>query len=68
MSICSVHRKRDKNCPACNASPRDLFPDWDQMVKEAKRAGIYKCECRFKYYKTTNNCPLCGRVRKSIPL
>ncbi len=65
--ICSKHHPdigivegiNDK-CKLCHVTPHDLFPDWDQKVAEAEAAGEVKCfVCGFKYFATTNNCPLC---------
>lgn len=72
MSICSKHLMYDEHCNLCNAHPRDMtrhdgtkmFPDWDKKVAEAKTAGLVTCgdpECKFEFYLTTPDCPLCGK-------
>lgn len=61
--ICSRHQKRQPDCRLCNTHPRDVFPDWDKKVAEAKAAGEHTCVCGFKYYKTIDFCPLCGKER-----
>lgn len=60
--ICSAHRHNDPTCAACQAHPRDIFSNWDEMVEEAKVAGLFKCVCGFDYYLTTDRCPLCNRI------
>lgn len=48
-------------CPACHATPKDLFPDWDQKCAEADAAGLTRCpKCGFEHYLTSDECPLCG--------
>jgi hypothetical protein len=59
--ICSAHQHYEPSCRLCNATPHDLFPDWDEKVAEAVLAGERVCPfCRFEYYKTTDMCPSCG--------
>ncbi len=63
MSICSIHRKYNKDCKACNTHPRDLFPegDWEEMTARAEAAGTTNCKaCGFEYYLTIDYCPLCS--------
>lgn len=64
MSICSAHQEPVEGCPACAATPRDLFPDWDDKLEESERAGLVVCkddECRFVFYAVTDCCPACGK-------
>lgn len=64
MSMCSRHQTYVEDCDLCQPHPRDLFPDWDKKVAEAKAAGEIACtKCDFKYYRTTDSCPLCGAKR-----
>ena len=59
--ICSRHQGNDPDCAACQAEPRDLFPDWDEKLAEAEAAGRIHCpECGYEFYLTTRDCPLCG--------
>ena len=60
--ICSAHQDNDPNCATCQATMKDLFPDWDKKVAEAIKAGRFQCICNFVYYLTTASCPLCSRV------
>lgn len=63
--ICSAHQGYEPNCRLCNLTPRDLFPDWDEKLAEAKAAGEHTCEgCGFVYYKTAEFCPLCEKYRE----
>lgn len=65
--LCSAHQSRVASCRLCNASPRDLFPDWDQKLAKAKAAGEHKCSaCGFVYYKTTFTCPGCSETRPAV--
>lgn len=60
--LCSKHWNfKDPDCALCSATPADIFPDWEQKVKQAEEAGTYKCSCGFTYYLTSNSCPLCGK-------
>jgi hypothetical protein len=60
MSICSAHRERRSDCRLCNADARDLIPNYDELKKEAEKAGLVIChECEFEYYLTVKSCPLC---------
>ena len=62
MSVCSIHQTPVADCPGCQDSPQDIFPDWDEKVREAEEAGTTDCEhCEFTYYKTTTSCPRCGK-------
>ena len=62
-SICGVHRKKKKGCIACETTVEDI-PWWKDKLKEAQEAGIEECKgCGFKYYRTTNTCPKCGKER-----
>lgn len=64
--ICSMHQRFDPSCKLCNTDVRDLLPDYDRKMAEAKAAGTHVCEeCEFHYYKTVDLCPLCGTSRKS---
>jgi rubrerythrin len=59
-NMCSVHQGYDADCVLCNTHPRDVFPDWDRKLAEAKRSGVHKCtRCGFEYYRTADDCPLC---------
>jgi uncharacterized OB-fold protein len=60
-SICSLHRDNNPDCPMCQASPTDLFPDYHEKLAEAEAAGRYTCRCGFVYYRTVDYCPLCSR-------
>jgi rubrerythrin len=67
MSICSAHKVLDPNCKLCQSTPEDLFGKdvWNRMKAEAEVAGEHRClKCGFLFYKTTNNCPLCGKSRE----
>ena len=44
MSVCSIHQTPVADCPGCQASPQDIFPDWDEKVREAEEAGTTDCE------------------------
>jgi hypothetical protein len=58
--ICSIHQKVDPSCKLCSAHPRDLFPDWDKKIEQAKAAGTTKCcRCGFEYFLTLASCPKC---------
>ncbi len=60
MSICSKHQKYDKDCKLCNTDIRELLPDFDKKLAEAKAAGEHTCEkCGFVYYLTVDYCPSC---------
>lgn len=61
--ICSAHWGSSvKGCVACNSSPRDLFPDWDEKLAEAEAAGTHKCTgCGFVFYRTVDVCPKCDQ-------
>lgn len=68
-NMCSRHQGHVKDCELCNTHPRDalrddvekMFPDWDEKVREAEKAGLTTCkECSFEYYLTINFCPFCG--------
>jgi hypothetical protein len=64
--ICSKHRDLEPSCQLCKADVRDLVPDYARLVDEAERAGTRVCafgSCRFVFYRTTNCCPLCGRIQ-----
>jgi hypothetical protein len=61
--ICSLHQGYELTCRLCNTDIREVFPDYDQKVAEAKAAGTHVCECGFEYYKTTDTCPLCSKKR-----
>lgn len=67
--ICSAHQHKEPGCRLCATHPRDLFPDWDQKLKEAERAGLAKCrKCKFEFYRTTDACPKCSTSIKPITL
>jgi hypothetical protein len=63
--ICSAHQKPDPSCRLCQTHPRELFPNWDAKVAEAKAAGTLKCrKCGFEFYLTTDMCPKCCATAK----
>ncbi len=63
---CSVHQTPQPDCRRCQLHPRDLFPDWDKKVAEAKAAGSMHCpECDFEFYLTSSFCPMCYWERPS---
>jgi hypothetical protein len=67
--ICSIHRDYNPNCPLCNTTIwefcKELGLDYEAMHAEAEAVGIHKCErCGFEYYKTVEECPSCGQLRK----
>jgi len=62
--LCGRHPGPDPEpgCRLCNASPTDIFPDWERKVAEAIAAGRHRCRgCSFTFYLTTDACPKCGR-------
>lgn len=61
--ICSRHVDAEPGCELCAIDIRDVLPDYDKKLAEAKAAGEHKCECGFTYFKTTDTCPLCSRAR-----
>ncbi len=63
ISICGIHSKPEPNCPRCQTDIRDVIPDYDQKLAEAKAAGEHTCRCGFVYYKTIAFCPLCETPR-----
>lgn len=67
--ICSAHTHKEPGCRLCAMHPRDLFPDWDEKVKDAERAGLHACRnCKFEFYRTTEMCPKCGTTAKMLTL
>lgn len=71
--ICSAHHPSlgsVKGCAACHATLEDLLgADTVAVMRaEAKAAGEFTCDCGFTYYKTVDDCPLCGRDRPLIIL
>lgn len=60
--ICSFHRGFDPNCDLCKTDPRHIFPDWDAKLAAAQAAGQVKCACGFDFFRTTHECPKCGRA------
>lgn len=66
--ICSAHYWHEKDCPRCNALPKDALnvtqKEWDEAVRRAVTAGVHQCrKCKFVYYKTTELCPKCSHRR-----
>lgn len=69
LSICSAHIDPDPNCKLCQATPHDLFPDWDDATAEAEIAGTMKCKhCGFDFYRTTLTCPACNKKATELNL
>lgn len=69
--ICSIHQSRSgpvEGCIPCHSTMEDLLgaSTVAQMRAEADAAGEFTCDCGFTYYKTVNDCPLCGLERKII--
>lgn len=65
MTICSKHREPVDGCKLCQVTARDVLPDYDAKLAEAKLAGSHKCEhCGFIYYLTSDVCPKCSRQFK----
>lgn len=63
--ICSRHQGYVVGCVQCEADPRDMFPNWDDMIAAAEAAGRYTCHnCKFVYFKTTDTCPSCSCKRQ----
>lgn len=61
LSLCSIHRDPDPNCKLCQATPKDIFPDWDDATAQAEVAGLTKCKkCGFEFYRTVTSCPACN--------
>jgi hypothetical protein len=68
-NMCSNHhpsRGPVEGCVLCHTHPRDVFPDWDQKLAEAKARGKATCEyCEFVRYRSseplTEMCPKCQR-------
>lgn len=65
MSVCSIHRTKDPDCPICKAKIWEVLniaeDEWNAIQARAEEAGTYKClHCGFEYYKTIDLCPLCG--------
>lgn len=59
--ICSRHSYHDPDCRMCNTDVRELLPDYDEKVREAREAGEVDCgHCGFRFYRTTETCPLCS--------
>lgn len=62
--ICSRHIEAEPGCDLCAVDIRDALPDYDEVLARAEAAGRHKCECGFVYFKTTNTCPLCSKIRQ----
>jgi hypothetical protein len=67
--LCSIHQKADPSCSLCQAHPRDIFPNWDEKLKQAKAAGTVKCSnCGFEFFRTVIACPKCNRIADAVVL
>jgi hypothetical protein len=65
--LCSTHRKADPDCALCKAHPREIFPNWDEKLKEAQAAGTTRCSaCSFEYFRTVLSCPKCHHPSEAV--
>lgn len=69
--ICSAHHPSlgpVEGCDLCHSTIEDLLGETTVAVMraEAEAAGKFTCDCGFEYFKTVNDCPLCGLERKII--
>ena len=71
--VCSLHHPSHgvvEGCDMCSATVQELLglndSEYAAMRCRAEDAGLFTCECGFEYYKTVDDCPLCGAERKII--